>query len=434
MKYLLACLFIVTTALAAKPAAKPRRLIVWSIDGFAAGYLSHPEFRRLPVWQRLLKRAQVFDNVETTYPAVTYPAHTTMVTGVPPAVHSLRSNHPVDPFNLSKGAWTWYLQDVAAKTIWDIARSQNRRVANLLWPVTMTETARIRYHLPQFDRAKGPEEVKLMRVLSTPGLHREIEKQTGVALTEYSSDIDRFKAAQYIWQTKKPDIMYFYEPGLDSLEHAKGAYTPAAFEHLATLGGQIEAMLKLSAKHRDTSILMVSDHGFMTFKGKCYPNVILKNLGYVDPVKKTWDYWFDTAGGVARLVDNNSKFEFDHKAAKSEIETACPTIVYVDKAHEDFKLLRNQYSANAAAFLVSRERVILNASLASTVFDAEATGHTHGFLPEREDMKTVALLFGPVRRPGIKIRNVADVFRATCQLAALKCPNQKSAATAKKTP
>jgi len=434
MRYLFGLLLFATLAAHARSSPKPRRLIVWSIDGFAAGYLNHPEFRRLPVWQRLLRRAQVFDGVETTYPAVTYPAHTSMVTGVPAAKHRLRSNHPVDPFNYSKGAWTWYLGDVASKTIWDIARAQNRRVANLMWPVTMTEAGRIRYHIPQFDRAKGPEEVKMMRVLSTPGIHREIEQKTGVALTEYSSDAERFKAAQYIWQAKKPDIMYFYQPGLDSLEHAKGAYTPAVFEHLAALGNHIETMLKQSQARRDTSILIVSDHGFMTFKGKCYPNVILQKLGYVDPARKTWDYWFDTAGGLARLVDNNSKFEFDHKAAKKEIEAACPTIAYVDQNHEDFKLLRNEYSANSAAFLVSREKVLLNASLASVVFDENATGHTHGFLPEREDMKTVAILFSPVKNQKIRIRNVADVFRATCRLAGLKCPVQKAAATAKNAP
>lgn len=434
MRFALVCVLFIAAPVAAKGPPKARRVIVWSIDGFAAGYLKHPEFRRLPVWQRLLKNAQVFESVETTYPAVTYPAHTAMVTGRPAAAHTLRSNHPVDPFNLSKGGWTWFLQDVAGKTIWDIARTQNRRVANLMWPVTMTETGRIRYHIPQFDRAKGPEEIKLMRVLSTPGLHREIEKKTGVALSEYSSDPDRFKAALYLWQSKKPDIMYLYQPGLDSLEHAKGAYAAEAFDHLAKLGTEIETMLKLIRKAHDTSILIVSDHGFMTYKGKCYPNVILQKLGYIDLAKKTWDYWFDTAGGIARLVDNSSQFEFDHAAVKKEIETACPTIAYVHKGHADFSLLRTEYSGDAEAFLVSRERVILNAAIASEIFDAEATGHTHGFLPEREDMKTVALLFTPQKKTGVRIKNVADVFRATCRLAALKCPVQKSAATAKKTP
>ncbi len=433
-RLLAVALAVATLPVGARKTAKPRRLIVWSIDGFAAGYLRHPEFVKIPVWQRLLKRAQVFDRVETTYPAVTYPAHTSMVTGKPSAVHRLRSNHPVDPFNLSKGGWTWYLQDIAGPTIWDIARKNNKIVANLMWPVTMTEAGRIRYHIPQFDRAKGPEEVKLMRVLSTPGLHREIERKTGVALTEYSTDDERFKAAVYLWQTRKPDLMYFYQPGLDSLEHAKGAYTPAAIEHLAALGKQIESMLKLTQKRQDTSILLVSDHGFMTFKGKCYPNTLLQKMGYIDAQKKAWEYWFDTAGGVARLVENNARTEFDHSEVKKSIEAACPTIAYVHEGHEDFSLLRRHYSADAEAFLVSRENVVLNATLSPEVFDAAATGHTHGFLPEREDMNTVAMLFAPGKRGINKIRNVADVFQATCRLARLKCPRQKSAATAKKTP
>ena len=253
MKFVLAFLLLCAAPVAAKP-AKARRLIVWSIDGFAAGYLTHPEFRALPVWQRLLKRAQVFDNVETTYPAVTYPAHTTMVTGRPAASHRLRSNHPVDPFTLSKGGWTWFLQDVAGKTTWQIARAQKKSVANIMWPVTMTEAGAIRYHIPQLERTKGPEEIKLMQGLSTAGHYREAEEKTGVRLTEYSADAERFKAAVYIWQKKKPDLMYFYQPGLDTLEHAKGAYTPAAFDHLAKLVGEIEALLKIVPKRSEEHI------------------------------------------------------------------------------------------------------------------------------------------------------------------------------------
>lgn len=381
-----------------------------------------------------MKRGHVFDAVQTTYPAVTYPAHTSMVTGQPPAVHRIRSNHPIDPFNLSKGGWTWFLQDVSTPSIWDIARRNKKSVANLMWPVTMTDAGRIRYHIPQFDRAKGIEEVKLMRVLSTPKLHREIELKTGVALTEYSSDAERFKAAVYLWQTKKPDLMFFYQPGLDTLEHAKGAYTPVVFSHLETLGNEIEKMLKLTQKRRDTSILIVSDHGFMTFTGKCYPNAILQKMGYINAQKKTWEYYFDTAGGLARLIDHQSKTKFEHLTAKEQIETACPTITYVHQGHADFQLLRGQYSADAEAFLVSRERVVLNAALNAEPFDAAATGHTHGFLPEREDMHTVAMLFTPGQKSPVKIKNVTDVFRVTCRLSGIKCPVQKSAAKAKKKP
>ncbi|HRP69185.1 MAG TPA: alkaline phosphatase family protein, partial [Turneriella sp.] len=87
MKFFFYAFVIFSSALFASP--QKRRLIIWSIDGFAAAYLTNPEFQKIKVWQRLLKRAQLFTPVETVIPALTYPAHTAMVTGHETANHRL---------------------------------------------------------------------------------------------------------------------------------------------------------------------------------------------------------------------------------------------------------------------------------------------------------------------------------------------------------
>lgn len=400
------------------------RLIIWSIDGFAAGYFSRPEFQNSAVWQRLLKQARVFRPVETTIPAVTYPAHTSMVTGNHVARHRIHSNHPVDPWGLSKDGWTWFAEDIGAPTLWDIAARKGKTVANLQWPVTMISGSKIRYHIPQFDRSKGPEEQKLMRVLSTPGLHREIEQHTGVSLTEYSGDDERIKAARYLWKKKSPDLMLLYNPGLDSIEHAHGAYSPAAFRHLELLGREMEkflAEIRKSSPHDRVRVLVVSDHGFMTYKGKCYPNSILRSMGYIDSESRSWDYIFDTAGGVARLVGKPGAAPFAARAFADKISQVCPGIELIGEKDEDFPRLREEYSATAQAFLVSRGNVLISASLKKEEFDAKATGHTHGFLPDRSDMHTVALLFGPERGKAGKMTHVKDTFAQACSWLRLPC-------------
>ncbi|MBL8033486.1 MAG: alkaline phosphatase family protein [Leptospiraceae bacterium] len=405
-------------------------MIIWSIDGFAAGYFDRDEIKESAVWQRLLKRGRLFRPVETTIPSVTYPAHTAMVTGRDAAAHQIHNNHPVDPFNESKGGWTWYLEDVAGDTLWDIARKRGKSVANLQWPVTMTNASRIRYHIPQFDRARGSEEQKLMRVLSTPGLHREIEKHTGVSLTEYSSDSERIRVARYIWKHKRPDLMLLYNPGLDSIEHAQGPYSEAAFSHLETLGIEMEKFLNEAAKvaPRDkVRILIVSDHGFMTFKGKCYPNSILKSMGYIDPKAKKWSYYFETAGGVARLIKNGEPAPFADAAFTEKLNAACPEIEVVTADHNDFQKLRKRYSAKSSLFLVSRGDTVMTAGINKTEYSA-TPGHTHGFLPDRSDMHTVALMFGPERAKAARINHVKDVFFSTCSWLRLGCAGTKARA------
>jgi predicted AlkP superfamily pyrophosphatase or phosphodiesterase len=419
-------LFLITPA-AGK--AKRPRLIIWSIDGLAAGYLKQPRFAENENWQYLLRRAKVYSDVETTVPAVTYPAHTSMVTGLHPASHGIQSNHPVDPFNLARGGWMWYAADIRARQLWDLAREQGKSVANLQWPVTMTQPSRIRWHIPQFERAKGPEEVKLMRVISTPGLHREIETEVGVSLTESSSDRDRINAALYVWEEKAPDLMLLYTPGLDATEHAAGPYSQPAYAVLDELGVMAQKLVRRVRRQggENNAVLIVSDHGFMTYRGKCYPNSLLLQQGFINPEQKGWSFYFDTAGGVARLVRNTGVTQ-DFPAARfaALVSRQCPGIEYIDADHADYDYLHTHYSKQAEGFLVSRSNVVMSPSWGAQIFDEAATGHTHGFLPQREDMKTVAIAFTGNTRKTVAIRHVTDIYRFACHWLHLECPTKKN--------
>lgn len=403
-----------------------RRLIIWSIDGFAAGYLEHPVFKNSAVWQRLIRRGKLYSPVETTIPSVTYPAHTAMVTGKETAEHHIHSNHPVDPFQFSKDGWAWYAEDITARTLWDIAREQKKTVANMMWPVTMMGGKKIPYHFPQFERGKGPEELKLMRVLSTPGLHREVEKNTGVGLNEYSTDFERNRAARYIWRSKKPDLMLLYNPGLDTIEHTDGPYSPAALRHLEKLGHQVENFLRdLHAQgDTNTAVLIVSDHGFMTYEGKCFPNFILRTMGLINEEAKTWSYFFQTAGGVARLVRNNKAPDFPAQEFSERLK-ACSSVEYIPADHPDYAKLRLKFDRKAPAFLLSRGKVVISSAATKEAFSADAKGHTHGFLPDREDMHTLALALGPVPKKSQPVKFTKDTFRFACNWLKLQCEPRK---------
>ncbi|HEU4437886.1 MAG TPA: alkaline phosphatase family protein, partial [Methylomirabilota bacterium] len=59
------------------------RVVVISIDGFAAFYWSDPR-ARLPHLRRLADRGALADSMETVFPSTTWPTHVSMVTGVSP--------------------------------------------------------------------------------------------------------------------------------------------------------------------------------------------------------------------------------------------------------------------------------------------------------------------------------------------------------------
>ena len=96
---------------------KSKRLIVISLD--ALGSTDFEMFSQLPNFKKFIDHAAFCRQVRSVYPSLTYPAHTTIVTGRPPAeqhcaarLHSHPKKtglwrvlqNPVRPFSLRKGS------------------------------------------------------------------------------------------------------------------------------------------------------------------------------------------------------------------------------------------------------------------------------------------------------------------------------------------
>ena len=128
-------------------------------------------------------------------PTVTYPSHTTLMTGLTPREHGIISNTPFDPLNVNKEGWYWYAEDLKVPTLWDACAKGRLVTSSVDWPVTVG--ANITFNIVQYWRAQNDEDRKLIRALSTPGLFNEAETALG-AYTEgndYSSAGDARRAA-----------------------------------------------------------------------------------------------------------------------------------------------------------------------------------------------------------------------------------------------
>ena len=66
---------------------KPRVIII-SIDGFAAFYWRDPAVRA-PVLRRLAECGALAAGMETVFPSTTWPTHASLVTGVSPRAHGV---------------------------------------------------------------------------------------------------------------------------------------------------------------------------------------------------------------------------------------------------------------------------------------------------------------------------------------------------------
>ena len=144
-------------------------VVLISIDGLRPDYVLEAERRgvRAPNLRRLVAEGVSAERVRGVVPTVTYPSHTTMITGVSPAKHGIFTNNTFDPFWTNFDGWYWYAEDIRVPTLWDAAMGAGLVTANVHWPVSVG--AKVTYNLPQIWRSGHVDDRKMLKALATPG-------------------------------------------------------------------------------------------------------------------------------------------------------------------------------------------------------------------------------------------------------------------------
>src|SRR5260370_154160 len=87
--------------------AQPKALVLISIDGLANRYLNEANafHLKIPTLRRLLADGVHATGVRGVMPTVTYPNHTTLLTGVYPSKHGIANNESFDPEDRNQKGW-----------------------------------------------------------------------------------------------------------------------------------------------------------------------------------------------------------------------------------------------------------------------------------------------------------------------------------------
>ncbi len=255
-------------ALAPLPAlAEPVLLI--SIDGLRPGDVLEADKRglALPNLRRFLTDGAHASGVTGVLPTLTYPSHTTLMTGVSPGKHGIVSNNSFDPMQINQGGWYWYAQDVKVPMLWDAAAKAGLSTGNIHWPVSVAARG-VRWNLPQIWRTGHADDAQLLDALATPGLKAELERAVGqpyaMGIDEsLSGDQNRGRFATALIAAHQPDFLTVYLTALDHEQHGSGPDTPAAKAVLEKIDAIVGDLIAAERKaHPDALIALVSDHGF----------------------------------------------------------------------------------------------------------------------------------------------------------------------------
>ncbi len=385
--------------------SKPLVVLI-SIDGLRPDYVLEADRYGLeiPELRRLLKEGSHASAVTGVLPTVTYPSHTTLVTGVSPAKHGIQANASFDPLGKNYDGWAWYAEDIRVPTLWDAASRAGLVTSNVDWPVTVG--ARIDYNIAQVWRASTPDDAKLSRALSTKGLLEAAEKALGPYPSGYAYRVgdDQKKAAfsAYLLERKKPRLHLCYFSGLDEESHESGPGSPealAVLEKLDAVIGQVRAAAERAGGGR-AIVVVVSDHGFVRTDHELHVNEALREEGLLllDQKGKITDWracaWY--AGGTAAIMLRDRADEDARRRCAAVVKRLAD-----DPTSGVDRVLSGDEASAAGGFpdalfvLGVKPGYRIGADLAAPVKRRALPRGSHGLLPENHDMDSAFFIVGP---------------------------------------
>ena len=257
-------------------AAAQRSVLMISVDGLKPEYVTHADEHhlQLPTLRRVLAEGAHAEGVIGAFPSVTYPNHTTLVTGVAPAVHGIVNNQRFDPTRKLNGAWYWYEDQIHVPTLWSAAHAAQRSTASIGWPVT-ANARDIDFLIPEYWRGTGPgdaanpDDTALMSAISRPA--GELDAAAGRVGQPYmpgndtsiAGDEIKTRFALDMLEQHHPQFMTLHLSSLDEEQHLHGPFSPEANEDLETIDGMLDRLITQElANDPDAVIAIVSDHGF----------------------------------------------------------------------------------------------------------------------------------------------------------------------------
>jgi predicted AlkP superfamily pyrophosphatase or phosphodiesterase len=410
---------------AARAQAPRVPVVLLSIDGLKPDYVLEADTHglKVPNLRRLVAEGAYATGVTGVTPTVTYPSHTTLVTGVAPARHGILNNRPFDPLDQNAGGWSWYAEDIKAPTLWDVAGEAGLVTANVDWPVTVG--ARIRHNIVQYWHGAPVEDHKLLRALSTPGLLDEAERDLGTYPAGYqytlADDGMRAKFVGWMIEKKRPDLLTAYFSSLDEAQHHTAPYSPETFktlEGLDALVGEVRAAAERAYGTRFV-LSVVSDHGHITATREVHLNAALREAGLIDLDAQgkitAWRAYAWAAGGSAAIVLKNPADEAARRqvrdllqrlrAGRPAAERQTPGRTEGRDASpgdaiarvEEGPGLRTLGGFPEAAFVIGLQPGFATggAVTGDVVRPAAEPGGTHGYLPGPRDMESAFFIVGP---------------------------------------
>jgi predicted AlkP superfamily pyrophosphatase or phosphodiesterase len=412
-------------------AAAAHPVLMISIDGLRSKDVTGG--LNLPTFRKLMADGSYADGVRDVLPSVTYPNHTTLVTGVAPALHGIAGNLTFDPLRKNMEGWYWYAEDVKVPSLFDVVHAKGGITLGFGWPATAGSLS-ITDNVPEYWRAYTPEDVKVVRAVSTPGLAERINKLSGTTFAAalgvtVASDVARGKAAAALIAADHPQFSAVHLSSLDQTEHENGPGTAPARANIEALDSIVGSLIAAARKAEpDLVVALVSDHGFAPISHDVNLVSAFVEAGLVtvaDGKVKSWRAmpWYQAGSDIIVLANRDDaavKAKTAALLAKLAGDSKNGIAGVIDRAE-----IAKRGGAKEADFWVNFAPGFKGGKAISGPLITPSTDKgTHGYFPEWPEMRSTFVIAGPGVPKGKNLGEVdmRDIAPTLAKIMDVKLP------------
>ena len=431
---LLSCFF----ATAAIDAARGASVLMISVDGLKPEYVLQADALglKIPFLRSLLRDGVHARGVTGVWPTVTYPSHTTLLTGLTPAEHGIYNNLEFDPKHKFADSWFWYAQQIRAPTLWQAAHEAGLITASIGWPASVGAT-QVDYLIPEYWRIfrptadLNPSDADMMAALSRPeGLLQDMQQRLGPYMLGNDptppGDEIKTRFALDILRAQKPKFMTIHLSSLDEEQHVHGPFSPEANQDLEAIDGWLAQLFAASrANDPEAVALVVSDHGFTQVTHRVN---LMQAFLHADLIQAggVWQAQPWGAGGMAAIMLQQPADEATTIKVREFLQAlkADPRNGIAEVLERDAIKQRGAFPEASFLVVMKLGYAVIGDATSPLVSEVSGTPGSHGFSPEYPEMRASFFMAGKgiASHRDLGVIDMRQIAPTVAQLLNLRLP------------
>jgi predicted AlkP superfamily pyrophosphatase or phosphodiesterase len=381
--------------------------------------------------------------LECSFPTVTWPNHTTLVTGVPPAKHGVIGNNFL---SRESGAKVPFIPDplfdkdeiVRSPTIYDAAHAAGLTTAGIIWPATRNAKT-LDWTVPDMagDEAWPQYGTRSwLAELQAAGIPWD---RHGTWVKEQGGGVQRdwlyTRMAKHLFEHHPPNLLLIHLVEVDHVGHRRGPRSPEAYWSVSYADDRVRDLVEAARNSPlgdKTTIIVASDHGFFPIEQDIRPNVLLRQMDLLEvqdgKLGEKPAYAVSQGGGcMIYILDETRKAEIAPKlAAEFQRVEGVEAVIGPDGFAKIGQPTPQENPQAPDLWLSAKSGYSFSddhTGDAVVVRRAERAG-THGYLPNDPDMLGTLIVWGHGVKTGTKLGRVSnlDVAPTIAELLGIPFP------------